>query len=111
MIADAILGKRYAVSLVFIGEARAQKLNVAHRNKTYIPNILSFPYDDRTGEIFICPRVAAREAKQHGYKSVTKYITFLFIHGCLHLKGYDHSDTMDALERKWSKRFDVLPTF
>jgi len=103
-MADTILGKRYALSLVFIGKARAAKLNKTYRNKTYSPNVLSFPLDAQTGEIFICPQVAAREAAKFDL-SVAGYIGFLFIHGCLHLKGLDHGDTMDKHEQKWVKHF------
>ena len=101
---DAILGKRYDASLVFVGEQRAQSLNKAHRGKTYIPNVLSFPLSDDAGEIFIAPRVAAREAKKFNM-TPRVYIAFLFIHGLLHLKGYDHGDTMEKAERRYLKKF------
>lgn len=105
-IKDAILGKKYDVSLVFVGKKRAATLNKEYRNKTYSPNVLSFPLDEVTGEIFICPQVAEREAAK--YELTTKgYVVFLFIHGCLHLKGYDHGDTMDRLERKYLKAFKI----
>lgn len=105
-MANKILGKRYELSLVFIGKTRAATLNKEYRNKTYSPNVLSFPLDEKTGEIFICPQVAASEASKYNL-SIKNYVAFLFIHGCLHLKGYDHSDTMDALENKWLKHFDL----
>ena len=104
-MADSILGKRYELSLVFVGKTRAATLNKTYRNKTYSPNVLSFPLDNKTGEIFICPQVAAAEARRHGFDKTSNYIAFLFIHGCLHLKGYDHGDTMDKLENKWCKHF------
>ena len=103
-MADAILGKRYDLSLVFIGKARATTLNQQYRNKSYSPNVLSFPLDERTGEIFICPQVAASEAAKYNLSS-RGYVGFLFIHGCLHLKGLDHGDTMDKQEAKWCKHF------
>ena len=104
-IKDKILGKRYNLSLVFIGKARAQKLNQQHRQRSYIPNVLSFPLDYQTGEIFICPQVAGSEAARHHFHHTADYVGFLFIHGCLHLKGYEHSDTMDKLEQKWCQHF------
>jgi len=105
-IADKILGKRYELSLVFIGKTRAATLNKQYRNKTYSPNVLSFPLDERTGEIFICPLVAKAEASKYNL-STKNYVAFLFIHGCLHLKGHDHGDTMDTLERKYLKQFEL----
>ena len=97
-VADAVLGKKYAVSLVFVGETRAQRLNKEYRGKTYVPNVLSFPLDETSGEIYICPSVAEREAKKFSMTPRT-YIAYLFIHGLLHLKGLDHGDTMERKER------------
>lgn len=105
-IKEVILGKRYELSLVFIGRTRAKSLNQQYRNKSYSPNVLSFPLDERTGEIFICPQVAAGEACRYGL-TPKNYVAFLFIHGCLHLKGYDHGDTMDRLEQKYLKQFGL----
>lgn len=105
-IKQAILGTRYTLSLNFIGEARAAALNRDYRQKTYTPNVLSFPLTADTGEIFICPTIAKREAKNFSL-TVEGYITYLFIHSCLHLKGHDHGDTMDKLERKFLTSFSI----
>lgn len=105
-IANTIAGKTYDLSVVFVGEYKAQQLNKVHRNKSYIPNVLSFPLNKTMGEIFICPKVAKRQAKDFGL-SYTNYVTYLLIHGILHLKGYDHGDTMDKLERKYLAAFST----
>lgn len=105
-IKDAIVGKKYEVSLTFVGSTRARALNEAYRQKTYVPNVLSFPLDETHGDIFICPEVARKEAAKFDL-SVDGYIAYLFIHGLLHLKGHDHSDTMDALEQRYLKKFSI----
>ena len=105
-IADAILGKRYAVSLVFIGDTRAKRLNEDTRGKDYIPNVLSFELAEQAGEIYIAPTVARREATKFDL-SPQGYIGYLFIHGCLHLKGLPHGDEMDRLEAKYRKQFNI----
>lgn len=105
-IATAILGARYDVSLVFVGDKRAQKLNQDTRGKEYIPNVLSFPLADSVGEIYIAPTVAKREAHKFSM-TFEGYIGFLFIHGCLHLKGHAHGDEMDTLEKKYCKKFGL----
>ncbi len=105
-IKDDILGKRYALSLTFVGATRAQKLNREYRGKTYIPNVLSFPLDEKTGEVYITPAVAKKQA--HSYNmSVPGYIGFLFIHALLHLKGYDHGATMDKAEDRYCRKYDL----
>jgi probable rRNA maturation factor len=105
-IKNAVLGKGYLLSLSFVGEARAQALNQTYRKKDYVPNVLSFPLDETTGEIIICPQLAKREAKNFNL-SIDGYIAYLFIHGCVHLKGHDHGDTMDKLEQKYMKQFKI----
>ncbi len=103
---DAILGKKYSLSLIFIGATRAQALNLTHRKATYVPNVLSFPLDNTTGEIYITPHVAKTECKKYGM-TPNGYIGFLFIHGLLHLKGYPHGATMDTAEKKYTARFGL----
>jgi probable rRNA maturation factor len=106
IIKDSILGKKYTVSLAFIGATQAQKLNEVHRKKSYVPNVLSFPLDDQNGEIFITPSVAKTEAKKFAM-TVDGYIGFLYVHALLHLKGLDHGDTMDKAEQKYCKKFGL----
>jgi len=103
-IKESILGKKYELSLVFAGDARAKSLNIKYRNKTYIPNFLSFPVDETSGEIFMNLGQLKKETKkfQMNYKELTK---FMFIHSCLHLAGYDHGDEMEKLEQKYLKKF------
>jgi probable rRNA maturation factor len=101
-----ILGKKYDLSLQFVGPTRAAKLNEQYRHKTYVPNVLSFPLDTTTGEIFICPTVAAREAKKFNL-TTNGYVAYLFIHGLLHLKGHDHSDDMEKLEQRYLRKYSI----
>jgi len=101
-----IIGARYHVSLTFVGPDRARAFNEAHRGKSYVPNVLSFPLDETTGEIIICPLVAKREAKKFNL-SYQGYVVYLFIHGLLHLKGYDHGATMEALETRYKRKYSV----
>ena len=105
-IADTILGKTYTLSLTFIGETRARRLNQEHRNASYVPNVLSFPLDTSHGEIYITPTVARREAKKFNLTEAG-FIGFLFIHGLLHLKGHLHGATMEKAEKKYLTRFSI----
>jgi probable rRNA maturation factor len=111
-VKNDILGKKYSLSLSFVGPTRAQKLNAQYRKKTYTPNVLSFPLDTTTGEIVICPAVAEKEHKAYNL-SADGYITFLFIHGLLHLKGHDHhteaeANAMEKLERRYVTKYAIV---
>jgi len=103
---NTILGRSYDVTLVFVGRTRARALNTTYRKKTYIPNVLSFPLDAKTGEIYICLHIAKQEAPKFDM-TYTQYVAYLLIHGALHLKGYGHGATMDKLERKHLTAFGI----
>ena len=105
-IKNDILGKNYQLSLVFVGAARAKKLNEESRGKTYIPNVLSFPLSEDSGEIFITPVTAKTEAAAFNL-TPKGYIGYLFIHGLLHLKGYKHGAKMERLEQRFMERFKL----
>jgi len=105
-IKNDILGKKYILSLAFIGGTRSQKLNMQYRKKDYVPNVLSFPLDKGVGEVYITPTIAKKEA--HKFNMTHKgYIGFLFIHACLHLKGLAHGDIMDKAEAKYCKKYNL----
>ncbi len=106
LIKDTALGKNYCLSLVFIEEKESKKLNSAYRNKNKSTNILSFPLDKKNGEIFITLTVAKKEAPGFNRK-LSNFVTFLFIHGLMHLKGMEHGSTMERAEKKLQKKFNV----
>lgn len=103
---EAIMGKGYSLSLVFIGDQRMRTLNRTSRGKDATTDILSFPLSKASGEIFISLQEASKRSKKFGLPP-TKYLTFLFIHGLLHLKGHDHGRTMEQLEKRWCKQFNI----
>lgn len=102
---DAILGKRYDLSIVFATPKISQDLNRTHRGKDYPTNILSFPLSDTSGELVISLATVRRDAPNFD-KPYGKFLCFLMIHGMLHLKGYDHGSTMERQEALLSKKFD-----
>lgn len=101
-IANKILGKRYDLSIVFIGATRSQHLNKNFRQKDKPTNVLAFPLSDRQGEIFIDLGTAKKTARKFE-QSLTFHLNFLLIHACLHLKGYDHGSTMESEEDRLIK--------
>ena len=103
-IKNAVLGEKYSLSLVFVGDKKSQTLNNSYRGKNKPTNCLSFSLDKNSGEIFLNLKKATREAKFFDRK-FDNFVAFLFIHSCLHLKGYDHSSTMKEAEMKFEKKF------
>ena len=102
-IKNGILGKRYELSVVLLDNKESKKINKKIRDKNYPANVLSFPLEKDAGEIFVDLETKTEAPKfEMGYK---KYLTYLFIHGCLHLKGFDHGDKMEKQEDKYLKLF------
>ena len=105
-IKNHILGKSYELSLVFPGTTESIQLHKQFKSKNDPVNILSFPLSDAEGEIIITLATARRECVTWNL-SYHEYLTYLFIHGCTHLRGLDHGDEMDQLEKKYCKHFKI----
>jgi len=105
-IADAVLGRRYELSLVVCGDTLARRMNKKYRKKAYAPNVLSFPLAKNEGEIFLNIRKAGREAKLFDLPLRAR-IAHLFVHGCCHLKGLKHGKQMEYIERQTLVRFGI----
>lgn len=75
--------RNFELSVVFAPPALMKKLNVKYRQKTKSANVLSFLIEKNRGEIFL--------------NINEKELPYLFLHGALHLKGYDHENDKDAL--------------
>ena len=105
-IKNVILDLSYELELIFVSAKESKKLNKQYRNKDKPADVLSFPIDKKTGQIFISQNTAKKDA--HNFNMSHKdFILYLFIHGCLHLNGLDHGKKMDLLEKKLLKQFGV----
>jgi probable rRNA maturation factor len=94
------------VTVRYVAEAEARRLNRQYRGKDYATNVLSFPYGETppAGDVVICAPVVAREARAQG-KPVEAHHAHLLVHGLLHLAGLDHGRAteaarMERLERR-----------
>lgn len=103
-IKNKILGNEYELSLVFVGTQEMTKLNEGYRNKEGPTDILSFEIAKNIGEIVIAPVIANKKAKKFN-ETPRQYALHLFIHGCLHLKGYAHGSTMERHEQRITSEF------
>lgn len=100
------LGRAYGLTLIFVSPARIKKLNLIYRGKNRATDILSFPLSKSEGEIYLCLAEIKKEARREGL-TLEKMLSSLFIHGCVHLKGYDHGATMERIEQKIRNRFGI----
>lgn len=106
-VKNKILGDEYDLSLVFLGDKKIAEINRKYRAKNKPTNVLALPLDKKSGEVFLDLPLAFREARSAG-QSRKRYLTFLYIHALLHLKGFKHDTKkelkiMNKAEQKWLK--------
>lgn len=92
------------VSVVLADDALLQLLNRTYRHQDKPTNVLSFPNDPQAqkvsgelGELFLSLDTLRRECLTEA-KSIEHHYMHLFIHGVLHLLGYDHENDEEAEE-------------
>jgi len=74
---------------------QALRLNLAYRKKRKPANVLSFRYGPHYGEILVCPEVIRHDAKMQG-NSYKYQMTWMILHGMLHLGGLHHEKSHGA---------------
>lgn len=87
------------VQLVLVSDANIKKYNRQYRGMNKPTDVVSlsyfdepqFPGDDLVGEVIISVDTAKKQAREHG-KTVLEEMQFLFVHGVLHVFGYDHEE-------------------
>lgn len=122
------------ISLAIVGDGRMRKLNKMYRGKNRVTDVLSFdnksvlPYlkkafvkikknkeefvlppdgIKRLGEIIICYPQAKKQAKRQKH-SLEKELIILFVHGLLHLLGYDHEKDSRKTEQMMALEVKIL---
>ncbi len=92
------------LTIRIVDEEEGTLLNQQYRNKSGPTNVLSFPYDPQPGiasrllgDIVICAPVVEREALDQN-KPFIEHWAHMVIHGTLHLLGYNHEVTEEAIE-------------
>ena len=103
-IKNDILGKKYDLSTAYVSESKSREINKKYRSKDKPTNVLSFALRDDVGEIILCKVVIKKEAKNFN-KTFDQFLGFLVIHGMLHLKGFEHSSTMEKLEQEYDQKY------
>ena len=94
--------KKFSISILFTGDTKINQLNKKFRKINSPTNVLSFPSIPTTintnnflGDIVISSDTLIKEANNEK-KIEEDHLIHLFIHGVLHLLGYDHETSYDA---------------
>lgn len=115
-------------SLSFVSDMQIKELNNKYRNIDSSTDVLSFPslnlsvgdivnssnaktsinYDNGNyllGDIIICNEKVKTQAGEYGH-SYNRELSFLALHGLLHLLGYDHQD--EAGDKQMNEISEVI---
>ncbi len=93
------------VELVLLDDSAMQAINKQTRGLDKTTDVLSFanrevlvpPANHSLGQIFISIPATERNATEM-HQSIEEELHFLFIHGFLHILGYDHQNPKDEIE-------------
>jgi probable rRNA maturation factor len=81
------------IELIFCYNEYIQDINAKFRQKNQATDVLSFPYEEMPmmplGSIVISIDFVNEKSKQYNH-SFDNELSLLFIHGLLHLLGFDH---------------------
>jgi len=118
-LAAAGVGDDVEISLVLTDDDVIHELNRDYRGKDAPTDVLSFAQEE--GDAFVCapgqPRMlgdiiisrqrAAAQACEYGHGRDREEV-FLFIHGLLHLLGYDHERSAEEEKIMFAKQEEIL---
>lgn len=105
--------QEWVIEIALVGTRTITQLNTRYHNKPFPTDVISLSYfqeyfekgsnkgrmaeiafDHLAGEIFISLPYARAQAKKI-HQSLFQELQFLFIHGLLHVFGYDHMNPRD----------------
>jgi probable rRNA maturation factor len=107
--------QNYVYDIVIVGDTQIKKINKQYRHIDKTTDVISFALHDAKGiktqllgEIYINYQEAKRTKYSFNYE-----MTFLLIHGLLHLLGHDHNNQikekkMFAMQNKLMRRLNLL---
>ncbi|MBQ8193189.1 MAG: rRNA maturation RNase YbeY [Bacilli bacterium] len=91
-------------SIIFVTDEEIHKMNREYRGVDRITDVISFAFEDNQnivynnvrmlGDIYICISQMKRQAEEYKH-SEKRELSFLVVHGLLHLLGYDHMEPED----------------
>lgn len=91
-------------NVIIVDEGKIHELNREYRGIDRPTDVITFALEDNEdivyedfrllGDIYICLEKVYSQAEEYGH-SVLRELSFLTIHGFLHLLGYDHMNEED----------------
>ena len=102
-------------NVIFVDINKIHEINKEYRGIDRVTDVISFALEDNMdfeldhrllGDIYICVERAHEQAIEYDH-SFLREISFLMIHGLLHLLGYDHMNEEDE-KVMFTKQEEIL---
>ena len=117
-VVEAVLrGERReaSISVTFLGREAMRRLNARHKGQDRTTDVLAFalaePGGRAVGDVYICARVAEREARSRDIP-LEEELVHLVVHGTLHALGHEHPEgdgrTRSAMWRRQERYVEAL---
>lgn len=93
------LSVKETVNVIFVTPKQIKKLNQEYREKDEVTDVLSFNIDTSgiLGELYVCPEYIINTTDEEKLK---EQLIRDFVHGILHLHGYDHKKKFREVDYK-----------
>ena len=101
---EVLDAKESIFTIIFVTPEEIHELNKQYRGVDRVTDVISFALEDAhdvslsdvrvLGDIYICIDRMKEQALEYGH-SETRELSFLTVHGLLHLLGYDHQTKED----------------
>ena len=99
--------KNAVFNVILTNNKSIKEINSKYRNIDKVTDVISFALEDEQkekwysnkrflGDIYISVDRAKEQAKEYNH-SLERELSFLAVHGLLHLLGYDHMDKEDEI--------------
>lgn len=103
-------------SIIFIDDEQMHEMNKTYRGIDRTTDVLSFALEDNQtielpirelGDIFISIPKMKEQAKEYDH-SEKRELSFLVVHGLLHLLGYDHTISEEEEKKQFGLQDKIL---
>lgn len=98
---------KFVLSVAVVSDKEIRKVNREHRGKDKATDVLSFRYDDLSGEIIISADRVRAQAKEFN-NTISQEAAFMVVHGITHIMGYDHERSAKAAKEQQQLEQKIL---
>ena len=108
--------QKWEVSILLVDDHQIKEINKKYLHRNRPTDVISFSQIEGEGnpenahllgDVVVSVETAQRQA-QESHTSLQDEVTFLLIHGMLHLLGYDHEGSVSKAREMEAKQRDLL---